>query len=678
MPARDPRKALAARRNARRSIVFSFSQATDRAVPVREARAIVLGRVGRPCPVPEPVAPTRVDEQALVEQTLDQYREELEHSAARYATDEAEWVRTVHRLAFDERVNASSVHEACAAAGTPIDSRFKRAVGLGVRAYLERVRLRAARVLIAQNEVALQTVALAVGYANYETFNRAVKRRFGCSPSQLRNDAETAAKRQARAQGASKNEALLDVLQCGENVKADRQPSGARATRGWSRTGKSPVRRRLRGQEGPTTPTSLPQPPGLMTITDVKGYPTDDGGVSRIDIEGDSPHLDKLEVTLEVTGKQLKRSVTVRKDRTWTARFKASDGVDLLGFNCGTLVRAGASSKGDEPQHVVWTGCVRCADADADQGGDEAEPAAARSSSDGQPVDKAGQPVEGSAEPLVLVRREEGDGDQAVVTVTVGRQASGAADRQGPRTSRADTTTKRTRRRPARTEHGDRSSEEQHDDEPDGRGGPIERRAQTDSDRRGAGREDRTSTAYQDRPEYEDNREARSEPPRRNPGARGSLDEERRRDRREPRPDRRRGDRQRQDADEEQRDAGRSGREPVSWIKGSLVMIATALLLVAIAAQAYPIMVGLAALITVPTWALVLAGHTPASWARWTASGVGLAALAIPAAMPFVDAIGADVYLVAAGIAALGIAIAAGLLFFRTGDDEEQDDERED
>ena len=700
MSARDPRKALAARRNARRSIVFSTSNPCPSA---GEARAVVLGRAApRPAAFPDPAPP---DEQAIVEAVFSRYAADLEAEAARYPDVEAEWLRTLHGMAFDERVNASSVHEACAARGAPIDGRFKRAVGLGVRAYLERVRLRAARLLMPHSDVALQTVALAVGYANYETFNRAVKRRFGISPSQLRNDAETDAKRRDRVRAASKNEALLDVLGDGGNVKAERQPDGGGLARGWSSTGTSPLRRRrTRGQKGLPLPLPSPQSPGLMTITDVKGYPTDDGGVSRIDIEGDSPHLDKLEVSLEVTGKQLKRSVTVRKDRTWTARFKASDGVDLLGFNCGTLVRAGASSKGDDPQHVVWTGCVRCAEEqDGQKESENSDDAkrAVRASSDGQPVDAAGQPVEGSAEPLVLVRRGEGDGDQAVVTVTVGRQASGAADRQGPRPAPPKAGEKRTRRRSRRPGDEPRAyrdgdyRDDEGDDRYDADGAQDDdlrsdsREAdRRDADRRDAGRRqgDREDAAPRRRePALERRTDFDEEPPRaqarddepasdrhaeRNPPAREQRYVDRRDRQRDDRTERRRREADRQD--EEATD----GREPVSWMLGSLVMITTALFLFAIAAQAYPVMVGLAALFTVPTWALVLAGHTPASWARWAGAGVGLASLGIPAAMPFVDIVEADVYLVAAGITALGIAIAAGLLFFRTGDD--ADDERDD
>lgn len=61
--------------------------------------------------------------------------------------------------------------------------RFRRHVGLGLRDYVEHLRLEAADRLLRSGGYPVYLVALSVGYSHQETFCRAFARRFHCNPS---------------------------------------------------------------------------------------------------------------------------------------------------------------------------------------------------------------------------------------------------------------------------------------------------------------------------------------------------------------------------------------------------------------------------------------------------------------------------------------------------------------
>lgn len=90
----------------------------------------------------------------------------------------------VHSRIGDPGLSAADVHAAVASSRLRVH--LRRAIGLGVRAYIERARLFVAARLLASPDLELYLIADAVGYEQYETFCRAFKRTFEVPPSAYR------------------------------------------------------------------------------------------------------------------------------------------------------------------------------------------------------------------------------------------------------------------------------------------------------------------------------------------------------------------------------------------------------------------------------------------------------------------------------------------------------------
>ncbi len=92
----------------------------------------------------------------------------------------------IHAHLFDERLNVAFVREQCGLNNHNISCRFKHIVGLGMRHYIERQRLKAAERLLGHVDLHVLHIAWSVGYTYPETFERAFRRHEGCSPTQFR------------------------------------------------------------------------------------------------------------------------------------------------------------------------------------------------------------------------------------------------------------------------------------------------------------------------------------------------------------------------------------------------------------------------------------------------------------------------------------------------------------
>jgi len=92
----------------------------------------------------------------------------------------------VHRHAFEPGLNAAAVRAGCGMRNHNLTTLFRRALGATLRDYIEGIRLEAAERLLRTVPAEAFLIAAAVGYDSYETFCRAFRRRFGCTPRALR------------------------------------------------------------------------------------------------------------------------------------------------------------------------------------------------------------------------------------------------------------------------------------------------------------------------------------------------------------------------------------------------------------------------------------------------------------------------------------------------------------
>ncbi len=92
----------------------------------------------------------------------------------------------IHGRPFEPSLNVNAVKRDCRLRNNNISTRFRTFVGLGIREYIEQLRLEAARHLLERCDIDIYLIALVVGYEHQETFCRAFHRRFGVAPSEHR------------------------------------------------------------------------------------------------------------------------------------------------------------------------------------------------------------------------------------------------------------------------------------------------------------------------------------------------------------------------------------------------------------------------------------------------------------------------------------------------------------
>ena len=89
-------------------------------------------------------------------------------------------------LHYGDEVRCERLNELCACSPATFRRTFQAVMGTTPHQYLARVRLKAAANLLRVGQTPVGEVALAVGYQDLSSFNRAFKKRFGCSPSVYR------------------------------------------------------------------------------------------------------------------------------------------------------------------------------------------------------------------------------------------------------------------------------------------------------------------------------------------------------------------------------------------------------------------------------------------------------------------------------------------------------------
>ena len=87
---------------------------------------------------------------------------------------------------YDQIESLSEISEYAGLSPAYLSSRFKEEVGMGVIEYLNQIRLKHARELIAQNNIPLKSIIYSVGFTSYPYFSRLFRKKYHISPSDFR------------------------------------------------------------------------------------------------------------------------------------------------------------------------------------------------------------------------------------------------------------------------------------------------------------------------------------------------------------------------------------------------------------------------------------------------------------------------------------------------------------
>jgi AraC-like DNA-binding protein len=93
----------------------------------------------------------------------------------------------IHLALLDTDLSVKHMKQVCQIFDNNISSRFRLELGITIKAYIEELRLEAARIIIENTSLPFADVALCVGYDHIQTFYRAFRRKFGCTPGHYRS-----------------------------------------------------------------------------------------------------------------------------------------------------------------------------------------------------------------------------------------------------------------------------------------------------------------------------------------------------------------------------------------------------------------------------------------------------------------------------------------------------------
>ncbi|NJL29979.1 MAG: helix-turn-helix transcriptional regulator [Thermoanaerobaculia bacterium] len=117
---------------------------------------------------------------------LERFRSERRPVLGELPADVAGAVRAIHENVFDSQLNVKTLKRRQSIRNNNFSTHFRRIVGIGLRDYIEALRLEAAERLLRNPELEIYLVAMAVGYEHPETFCRAFCRRLGVTPQEWR------------------------------------------------------------------------------------------------------------------------------------------------------------------------------------------------------------------------------------------------------------------------------------------------------------------------------------------------------------------------------------------------------------------------------------------------------------------------------------------------------------
>lgn len=128
----------------------------------------------------------RPDKYERIERTLQDFLDGSRPREGELPREVEEIVRYIHDHLFDSSLNVNLIKVRCRLRNNNVSTRFRKIVGIGIREYIEKLRLEAAGSLLGERDLEVYLVAMAVGYQHQETFCRAFQRYFGYTPSERR------------------------------------------------------------------------------------------------------------------------------------------------------------------------------------------------------------------------------------------------------------------------------------------------------------------------------------------------------------------------------------------------------------------------------------------------------------------------------------------------------------
>ncbi|MGH7491233.1 MAG: helix-turn-helix transcriptional regulator [bacterium] len=97
-------------------------------------------------------------------------------------------LQRIHQDLFEPTLKVFELKRKCGVRNNNISTDFKRAVGMGIREYIEDRRIQAAMRLLSHRELEIFLIGFTIGYEHEESFTRAFRRRMGYTPSQYRRE----------------------------------------------------------------------------------------------------------------------------------------------------------------------------------------------------------------------------------------------------------------------------------------------------------------------------------------------------------------------------------------------------------------------------------------------------------------------------------------------------------
>lgn len=142
-----------------------------------------------------------VETQCRIDRQLAEFSAASRPDATTLSREVREILECVHLHLFDPGLNVKLVKERCGIRTNNISSRFRWALGIGLRDYIEARRMEAADHLLRTTDVGIFDLAMALGYEHETTFYRAFRRHFGCTPTTFRRKCQDIGRRHKSRRG---------------------------------------------------------------------------------------------------------------------------------------------------------------------------------------------------------------------------------------------------------------------------------------------------------------------------------------------------------------------------------------------------------------------------------------------------------------------------------------------